>query len=75
MTTPKKVVEAPVEKPTETKKKAKPAVEVKTYVSVNVAMYHPFMGVTIPTGPPGITLDAPDSWLECQIDRGLIKEM
>lgn len=47
---------------------------VTKYISVKVQMYHPFQKVVIPTGSPGVILEK-DSWLECQIDRGLVKEM
>lgn len=44
------------------------------FVSIKVQMYHPFQKVVIPLGSPGAILEK-DSWLECQIDRGLVKEM
>lgn len=51
-----------------TKKKTK-------YVGVKVAMYHPFAKVRIPTGSPGVEFETVDSWLQSQIDRGLIKAL
>lgn len=56
-------------------KKPRPKKEIVTkYISAKVQMYHPFQKVVIPTGSPGVILEK-DSWLECQIDRGLVKEM
>ena len=56
------------------KKPAPKRPKLKKYVSAKVQMYHPFQKVMIPLGSPGAILEK-DSWLECQIDRGLVKEM
>lgn len=62
-------------KPAATKKTATPRKpKPEKYVSVRVQMYHPFQKVTIPLGSPGVLLEK-DSWLDCQIDRGLVKVM
>jgi len=62
-------------KPATPKKPVAPKrLKLKKYVSVRAQMYHPFQKVTIPLGSPGAILEK-DSWLECQIDRGLVKEM
>lgn len=58
------------------KAKAKPkAKKAPMFVSVKVAMYHPFARVSIPTDPPGVQLDADDSWLKSQLAGGLVKEL
>ena len=58
------------------KAKAKPkAKKVPMFVSVKVDMYHPFARVNIPTDPPGVQLDADDSWLKSQLARGLVREL
>ncbi len=49
--------------------------KVLMFISVRAIMHHPFAKVDIPLGPPGIQLDADDSWLKSQIDRGLVKEL
>lgn len=54
------------------KKPTKVKRNVKRYVAVRVNMYHPFERVSIPTAPPGVILEG-DSWLESQIEAGLIK--
>jgi len=71
---PKAVAKAPkIKKPTP---KAKPVKKkVPMYIAVKVDMYHPFAQVNIPTTPPGVQLDADDSWLKSQLDRGIIKEL
>jgi len=55
------------------KAKKQPAVKTKRYVCTRVNLYHPFQRVMV--GPyPGVHLEL-DSWLESQIERGLIKEL
>ena len=54
---------------------AVPKSKHKKFVAIHATMWHPFANVYIPTGPPGIILEEPDSWLESQIGAGLIKEL
>lgn len=77
MTTPKRATQTrrPAAKPEQEKASDKEVSTVKVFVSVKQVVYHPFAEVYIPTGPPGVGLDVRDSWLECQIARGLVKEL
>ena len=60
-------------KTTKAKPKKQAAVKTKRYVCTRVNLYHPFQRVMV--GPhPGVHLEL-DSWLESQIERGLIKEV
>lgn len=47
----------------------------KSYVAVHRILYHPFVKIHIPTGHPGVQLEKVDSWLQSQIDAGLVKEL
>ncbi len=78
MTTKKSATEKPAPKKPATKRKPAPKKPVKVkrsvkrYIAIRVDMYHPFERVKIPKAPPGVILEG-DSWLESQIDAGLIK--
>ena len=57
-----------VKKPAPKKQVKKPT----TYVAVKVKLFHPFQKVYIPVEPPGVQLTK-DSWLETQLERGLVR--
>lgn len=48
-------------------------VATKRYVSTRAPQFHPFQRVLIPTGSPGVILEM-DSWVDCQIKAGIVKE-
>ena len=57
---------APKKKKSAPKKKPLPR-----YMAVKNDIYHPFQKVRV-TGYPGVILEL-DSWLECQLERGLVQ--
>ncbi|MGW8181811.1 MAG: hypothetical protein ACWGQW_24035 [bacterium] len=74
MATPRKKAE-PKKAPEETPKEApKKTAKQKRYAGIKFSFYHPFQQKQIPFGGEGVTLDM-DSWLECQIAAGHIKEV
>lgn len=54
--------------------KKAPAPPIVKYVCVIKPMYHPFQRVHIPTAPPGVILEE-DSWVECQLEAGLMRKI
>jgi len=56
------------------KPKAEPKQKVKKFVSVSKEQFHPFQRVRVPLGFKGVMLEE-DSWLKCQIEAGIIKEL
>lgn len=47
---------------------------VKRFTAVRVAQFHPYQRVRIPVGSPGVILED-DSWVQCQVDAGILKEI
>jgi len=73
------VEETPAVEITEPEKETPPVAKPirkgrSSYRSVHRVLIHPFQHVSIPTHPNGVELEL-DSWLQCQINAGLVAEV